>query len=369
MAWPWILSPEGVALCVTLQCAAATSVAVSQWQWTPAERRSWIQKHRILRRSSHPAWWAVAGGVLDAVGGVTGNGGFWAMGTLAFAVLAWQVDRTVSEHLRWEARRRATEKEHWEARIPVERMQARKAELQRLELAEVQLQSLRHLMDPHFLFNALNGVMQRFLREDAAAALRHFAAFRRLAVRQQQAGRDGWWTLREEWRVLEDYIALELDRIGWPVAVDLSPLPVELEDGSVPALMVQPLVENALWHGLAGTDRTAHSPGTLSVRATRDAHRRVRIEVYNSRTTSTNSSEPSERDSPPLRRRHAGDLIRQRLRLLGAEHEGSLHLTHAPEHTLATLLLPVRETLWRTQSKEAHKVPSLDYFGLSPTES
>ena len=153
-------------------------------------------------------------------------------------------------------------------------------------------------MDPHFLFNALNGVMQRFLREDAPAALRHFAAFRRLAVRQQQAGRDGWWTLREEWRVLEDYIALELDRIGWPVAVDLSPLP-ELEDGSVPALMVQPRWRMPVAR-LAGTDRTAHSPGTLSVRATRDAHRRVRIEVHNSRTTSTNSPEPGERDSPPL---------------------------------------------------------------------
>ena len=135
----------------------------------------------------------------------------------------------------------------------MERMQARKAELQRLELAEVQLQSLRHLMDPHFLFNALNGVMQRFLREDAPAALRHFAAFRRLAVRQQQAGRDGWWTLREEWRVLEDYIALELDRLAgpWP---STSPPTCRVEDCSVPALMVQPLVENALWHGLGGTD-------------------------------------------------------------------------------------------------------------------
>ena len=100
MAWPWTLPPEGVTLCVALQCAAVTSVAVSQWRWNPAERQSWIQKHRILRRSPHPAWWAVAGGVLDAGGGVTGNGGFWAMGTLAFAVLAWQVDRTVSEHLR-----------------------------------------------------------------------------------------------------------------------------------------------------------------------------------------------------------------------------------------------------------------------------
>ena len=118
---------------------------------------------------------------------------------------------------------------------------------------EVQADSLRHLMDPHFLFNALNGVMHDLLRGERKAGLANLQAFRRLAVDQIQAGRGGWLTLDREWSMLGDYIQLELRRMDRPVDWRLLPIPEEMRAKQIPAFMIQPLVENALWHGLGGT--------------------------------------------------------------------------------------------------------------------
>ena len=106
------------------------------------------------------------------------------------AVLDWpamdfcSTDRSGST---WpEQRRRHAEMAHWQTRVRAERL-AQQSLMKRRELARVQTDSLRHLMDPHFLFNALNGIMHDFLRGEREAGLANLQAFRRLAVDQIQA--------------------------------------------------------------------------------------------------------------------------------------------------------------------------------------
>lgn len=331
-----------------LQAVGVVSVGLGLLRLTPQERKTAQQYRQVLARRPHPAWGCALGLLLDLTWAWSAQTGLLLLATGIILASARTSDKAVSRHLDWAQRRRALEVDQWKARIPAEQMQIRRAQWQREELAQVETQTLRHLMDPHFLFNALNGVMHRFLQEAPSSALRHLSAFRRLLVQQSQASRDGWWTLEEEWAVLGDYVALELDRIAVTIDVTLSEIDPSLAQAQIPAWMAQPLVENALWHGLLGEEGELEWHRTLSIHAIAFAHDQIKIEVRNSRNPyrTLGATVPSMPTSP--RRRHASDLIRHRLRLMGHEHHGQLSLAHTEMETVATLLLPVRETLWRT---------------------
>ncbi|MAC17203.1 MAG: hypothetical protein CMC97_02750 [Flavobacteriales bacterium] len=333
---------------ILLQAVGVVSVGFGLLRLTPQERTTAQQCRQVLVRRPHPAWGCALAFILDATWLWMAQSGLLLLATGIILASAWTSDKAVSRHLDWEQRRRALEAGQWKARIPAEQMQIRRAHWQRDELAQVEAQTLRHLMDPHFLFNALNGVMQRFLQDDPTAAQRHLSAFRRLLVQQNQATQDGWWTVEEEWDVLRDYVALELDRIAATIDVTLSTLDPCLSKAQIPAWMAQPLVENALWHGLLGDESECGWDRKLSIEAVPIAPDRIKIEVRNSRDP--NAASPTAVPHMPTspRRRHASDLIRHRLRLLGHEYHGQLSLTHTDMETVATLLLPVRETLWRT---------------------
>ncbi len=272
----------------------------------------------------------------------------WTLGTLIGLGSLWMtLDRSVRRHIHRERQRRQSEIAHWQTRIRAEHWLAQQSLMKRRELARVQADSLRHLMDPHFLFNALNGVMHDFLQDDRDAGLSHLRAFRRLAADQIETGRGGWLTLEREWSMLEDYIQLELRRINRPVEWMLFPLPDHMKSREIPAFMVQPLVENALWHGLGGT--AIRGPGTLNVEAQPDGMDRAIILVRNSRQPEEPelNGKATDRHASPRRRRHATDLIRQRLALMEINGQDALELETTQTETRARLVLPCRQNLLR----------------------
>jgi two-component system LytT family sensor kinase len=137
------------------------------------------------------------------------------------------------------------------------RAQARDRELAaarldtRLKAAE--LATLRLQLNPHFLFNALNtlGVL---MREDQAAAdrlLERLSGFLR-AVLAGQGSEEV--TLTEELAILGHYLAVEQERFGDRLRVELEVAP-DLSGALVPRMILQPLVENALKHGILDRKR------------------------------------------------------------------------------------------------------------------
>jgi LytS/YehU family sensor histidine kinase len=140
---------------------------------------------------------------------------------------------------------------------------------QELAAAGAELQALRAQLNPHFLFNTLHSLTQ-LAREDPIAtqqALERFGGLMRYVL---SAGRDAAADvpLEDEISFVRDYLAVERLRLGERLRVeeDIEPDSLEL---AVPPLLLQPLVENAVRHGLAplrdgGTIRlTAHITGTL----------------------------------------------------------------------------------------------------------
>jgi LytS/YehU family sensor histidine kinase len=127
-------------------------------------------------------------------------------------------------------------------------------------------------LNPHFLFNALNGISTLMYRDvDAAdSMLMKLASLLRYALDHSQRHQA---PLRQELEFLDRYLALEQMRFGDRLSVEREFDPATL-DAMVPNLLLQPLVENAIKHGFEPNAE----PGKIQLRAKLDG-KRLRLEV------------------------------------------------------------------------------------------
>jgi LytS/YehU family sensor histidine kinase len=129
----------------------------------------------------------------------------------------------------------------------------RQAEIAELALAQAELRALRAQINPHFLFNALNTI-RYFVRTEPDAARRLLLNLSEVFQRALRSGE--FVTLRDELSYVEAYLSLEKARLDQRLEVVWSP-PLEqlaespLAEGRVPTLILQPIVENAVVHGVA----------------------------------------------------------------------------------------------------------------------
>jgi two-component system LytT family sensor kinase len=132
------------------------------------------------------------------------------------------------------------------------------ADLQRDALARAEVRALRAQISPHFIYNALSaiGSLIRTDPERARALIAEFAEFTRYSFRSHGE----FTTLAEELRSIDRYLLLERARFGDRLQVRLQVAP-EVLPVVVPFLCLQPLVENAVRHGLA----TKPGGGTISI--------------------------------------------------------------------------------------------------------
>ncbi len=126
-------------------------------------------------------------------------------------------------------------------------LQLLQADAQR-QAAEARLTLLQSQLEPHMLFNTLANlrVLIKLRPDDAQAMLDELIAYLRATL---QASRSTSHALRDEFARLGDYLALMQRRMGARLQVQLD-LPAELAEVQVPPLLLQPLVENAIKHGL-----------------------------------------------------------------------------------------------------------------------
>lgn len=130
----------------------------------------------------------------------------------------------------------------------------------RTQLAEAELRSLRAQISPHFIYNALTAIASFVLTDPTRARelVLEFADFTRYSFRAT-----GQVTpLADELTNIERYLALEEARFGDRLVVNLMVAP-EVLGVSVPSLAVQPLVENAVRHGIEAKE----GPGHISISA------------------------------------------------------------------------------------------------------
>ena len=139
----------------------------------------------------------------------------------------------------------------WLALNYYERFVTSELRRERLErrFSEARLNNLRLQLDPHFLFNALNTVSSQVDRDPRLARrmIEHLGDLLRLSLDSKDRQEV---TLTEELAFLDHYLAIQRIRFGDHLRIETDVAP-EVRHASVPSLILQPLVENAVRHGLA----------------------------------------------------------------------------------------------------------------------
>jgi signal transduction histidine kinase len=210
-----------------------------------------------------------------------------------------------------------------QAEAALEREQRRVADIER-EATVANLRALQAQIEPHFLFNTLANVTG-LIDADPARAKHMLETFIRFLRASLAATRRSTTTLADEFALIGDFLEVLRVRMGDRLRVRLD-LPAELSTIEIPPMLVQPLVENAIRHGL----ETKVEGGVIELSARRDGERLV-LEVADTGTGFRDATSAGV------------GLANVRERLLLA-HGAKARLTireNAPQGTIVAIELPL----------------------------
>lgn len=218
--------------------------------------------------------------------------------------------------------------------------QRRRAEY-RYRSARSELKALQAQMRPHFIFNALNSINNHIEANDPQTASEYLIRFSKLMRTTLNSTLTEQVTLHDEMRSWENY--LELERLNFRHGLSFNVVAeanIDQQNTLLPPLLVQPLLENALWHGISPKLAPGHvevhvsvADGLLTISVTDDGVGR------HSATTGT--------DRHPGQDSVGISLTKERIALLdGGRAKGTgLFLTDLPIGLRAELRLPMRKGL------------------------
>lgn len=148
--------------------------------------------------------------------------------------------------------------------IRAQRDALKSAELQK-QLSAAHLRALQMQMEPHFLFNTLNAIttlVELGRQKEAAEMLSHLNALLKTTLQRNTPEKI---PLSQELEMMENYLAIEQVRFADRLRIEIKVEPGAL-DGLVPCFLLQPIVENAIRHGIAKCENS----GTVEASARRD---------------------------------------------------------------------------------------------------
>lgn len=151
------------------------------------------------------------------------------------------------------------ENELKEQQLASERKQA---ELQK-QTSELEMQALRSQMNPHFIFNCLNSINRFILKNETETASDYLTKFSKLIRMVLNNSKHKYIILNEELDCLELYIQMEQLRAKNSFRYKMKcAANIDAEELLVPPLLLQPFVENAIWHGLMNKE---YGEGNLDI--------------------------------------------------------------------------------------------------------
>lgn len=132
---------------------------------------------------------------------------------------------------------------------------------------KIALQSLRREMNPHFIFNSLNSVNHFISTNNELEANQYLTKFSKLMRGVMENSSEDFIPFQQELDLLQNYLALEktrfADKFDYEIEVDES---LNTQNLKVPGMLIQPFLENAVWHGL----RYRTDKGFLSLKFTKN---------------------------------------------------------------------------------------------------
>lgn len=144
------------------------------------------------------------------------------------------------------------------------------------KIAETEITALRSQMNPHFIFNCLNSIKLYSLENDSQSASDYLTKFSRLIRLVLENSRSEKVTLENELETLKLYIEMEAMRFKDKVKYQINIAPnIDQQFIEIPPLLIQPFVENSIWHGLMHKS----DGGTVKIEVTQPNDNIIHIEI------------------------------------------------------------------------------------------
>ncbi|TKC09653.1 hypothetical protein FA047_06105 [Pedobacter frigoris] len=128
------------------------------------------------------------------------------------------------------------------------------------QVVQTELKSIRSQFNPHFVFNALSSIQGLITKNDSENASRYLIEFSNLMRESLKATNNEFVSISSEVKILENYLNLEKLRFGFNYQIEIG-IQIDTNAIEIPSLFLQPLVENAVKHGIS----SLQEHGMLSV--------------------------------------------------------------------------------------------------------
>ena len=196
------------------------------------------------------------------------------------------------------------------------------------------LKSMRSQMNPHFIFNALNSVNSFIAVNDERNANRYLSEFSALMRAVLENSDEDFIPLTKEIELLELYVKLEhnrfKDKFDYQINIDKN---IDLEQFSIPPMLLQPYIENAIWHGL----RYRKEKGNLEISINKKDNKTISILIIDNGIGRKKSQELKTKNQ--LKQKSKGmSTIKNRISILNNMYKEriSVNVTNALENEEGT---------------------------------
>ena len=192
------------------------------------------------------------------------------------------------------------------------------------ELAELKVNFLRSQMNPHFIFNSLNSIKLYIINNEKENAVYYLNKFSKFIRKVLDATRERIGSLAEELETIELYVNIE--NIRFENQINFA---VEVEEGikpegiKIPSLILQPFVENAIWHGLPLVEQKQ-----LRILVERENEKGVKI-VIEDNGIGMKKSKQINREKFHQRRSVGLKITRERLQTFYRNYDGTYSLNYS----------------------------------------
>ena len=186
-----------------------------------------------------------------------------------------RLQQTHTAELKYQLNQRTQEVQEQSYLLEAQHIRQLETEFER-KLADTEMTALRAQMNPHFIFNCLNSIKLYTLQNDADKASDYLTKFSRLIRLVLENSRSEMVPLQNELEALQLYIELEAMRFKQKVqfTIHISP-EIDQRFLCIPPLLLQPYVENAIWHGLMHKTEG----GTVTVEVSQPKDNLLHIEI------------------------------------------------------------------------------------------
>jgi hypothetical protein len=214
----------------------------------------------------------------------------------------------------------------------IEKRSARQKQLLELELKAVYAQ-----INPHFIFNTLNSGLHFIKRQRTDEAYQHILRFSQLLRAYLKASRHRYITLAQEVQNLENYIGLQQTRYGhifeYSIVLDDIPYPEHI---SIPSLLLQPIVENAIEHGLLPKEQH----GRLDISFRVNPEKKQLVCMVSDDGIGRNRSKQNKTDGAEKKESYGNDLIRELTHIFNKYEKMGIEISYSdlPEPKTGTVV-------------------------------